>query len=310
VNVSAALNADLTDQTEERFDPASVVRSRTTSTETGASVTGAGGVAGARANQPPGLSTSTANSDPAAATPAATGAAASAATGAGTIARPNVTAPGRSTETTNYEVSRTTTHTVTGLGQVSRLSLAVIIDDHPVAAKAADGAAPAAAGATAKSWDPEEIKRLHGLVSAAVGLDPKRGDQLTIENIAFETPSAEPEPPAPGIGSQVMTGVKQYWPSALRSLGILGIALFALFGILRPMSRRATAVAATALPAPAAAAARLPTISEMEGQIDEEVQGQGPRRLPVLTKRVAKLANEEPEQLARIVRGWMAEDHR
>ena len=30
----------------------------------------------------------------------------------------------------------------------------------------------------------------------------------------------------------------------------------------------------------------------------------------VLTQRVAKLANDEPEQLARIVRGWIAEERR
>jgi flagellar biosynthesis/type III secretory pathway M-ring protein FliF/YscJ len=49
----------------------------------------------------------------------------------------------------------------------------------------------------------------------------------------------------------------------------------------------------------------------MEGQIEAELDAVGPgnpRRLPVLTKRVAKLANDEPEQLARIVRGWIAED--
>jgi flagellar biosynthesis/type III secretory pathway M-ring protein FliF/YscJ len=48
----------------------------------------------------------------------------------------------------------------------------------------------------------------------------------------------------------------------------------------------------------------------MEGQIDDDAGHGGQRRLPVLTKRVAKLASEEPEQLARIVRGWMAEDQR
>ena len=50
----------------------------------------------------------------------------------------------------------------------------------------------------------------------------------------------------------------------------------------------------------------------MEGQIDAELDGApaASARLPVLTKRVAKLASEEPEQLARIVRGWMAEEER
>jgi flagellar biosynthesis/type III secretory pathway M-ring protein FliF/YscJ len=119
------------------------------------------------------------------------------------------------------------------------------------------------------------------------------------------------------VGQKVVNVMGEYWPAALRGLAILLVAAFALFGVLRPIARRATALAAAApaLPAPATAAARLPTISEMEGQIEAELDAAagpgGPRRLPVLTKRAAKLAAEEPEQLARVVRGWIAEeDHR
>jgi flagellar M-ring protein FliF len=315
VNVAAVLNANLTEETEERFDPASVVRSKTTSTETAASALAAGGVAGARANQPPPLATPAVTANAAAPAAAAAGAAATpttpapATTSAAVAAPPGINPAGRSSEMTNYEVGRTTRHTVTGLGQVSRLSLAVIVDDQRVATKGAGEAATPTT--TTKPWDAAEIQRLSGLVSAAVGLDKARGDQITIENMSFEVPVAEPEPPAPGVGAQFMDGAKQYWPSALRGLGVLLLALFALFGILRPLGKRAAAVAAApALPAPAVAAARLPTISEMEGQIDDDSGHGGQRRLPVLTKRVAKLASEEPEQLARIVRGWMSEDQR
>jgi len=302
VNVAAVLTADVTEETEERFDPAGVVRSRQTSAESSGSSSGIGGTAGARANQPPALSTSTA-----AATTAATPPAAATPPGSST---PGLTLPGRSSETTNFEVSRMTRHTVSGLGQLSRLSVAVIVDDQRVPAKGAAGAG-GAGETTTKPWDSAEIQRLQSLVSAAVGLDTKRGDQLTIENMSFEVPPVEPEPVAPGMGVQIMDGVKQNWPSALRMIGILLIALFALFGILRPLAKRATTMSAPALPAPAAAAARLPTISEMEGHLDEGgFSAGGNKRIPVLTKRVAKLANEEPEQLARIVRGWMAEDQR
>ncbi len=62
---------------------------------------------------------------------------------------------------------------------------------------------------------------------------------------------------------------------------------------------------------PAPARRALPTVKEMEGQIDADIDASGqPRRLPALTKRVAKLASEEPEQLARIVRGWISEEER
>jgi flagellar M-ring protein FliF len=179
--------------------------------------------------------------------------------------------PGRSSETTNYEVSRMTRHTVSGLGQLSRLSVAVIVDDQRVPAKGAGGAGETTTTTTTtKPWDPAEIQRLQSLVSAAVGLDAKRGDQLTIENMSFEVPPVEPEPVAPGMGVQILDGVKQNWPSALRMIGILLIALFALFGILRPLAKRATTMTAPALPAPATAAARLPTISEMEGHLDDD----------------------------------------
>jgi flagellar M-ring protein FliF len=198
-----------------------------------------------------------------------------------------------------------TTHTVTGLGQVSRLSVAVIVDDQRVTTKAQDGTVKV----STKTWDAGEIQRLQGLVSAAVGLDSERGDQITIENMSFEVPPTEPEPAPVGMGTQVIDQVKEYGPSAFRTIGVLLIGLFALFGIIRPLAKRATAIAATpALPVPAVAASRLPTISEMEGHLNDD--GRGDKRLPVLTKRVAKLASEEPEQLARIVRGWMAEDQR
>jgi flagellar biosynthesis/type III secretory pathway M-ring protein FliF/YscJ len=92
---------------------------------------------------------------------------------------------------------------------------------------------------------------------------------------------------------------------------ILLVAFFALFGILRPLSRRALGVATTpALPA-AGPTAKLPTVREMEGRMDAPAGAPGSQaRLPVLTQRVVKLASDEPEQLARIVRGWIAEGER
>ena len=196
-------------------------------------------------------------------------------------------------------------------GQLARLSVAVILDDERVTTKAADGTATT----TTKPWEAAEIQRLQGLVAAAVGLDTKRGDQLTVENISFEVPAVEvASRRRPAFGTQSWTASSKHWPSALRGVGILLVASFALFGILRPLARRATTLARGAGAArAAAAAARLPTVSG-DGRSDRRRArrraGPDSRRLPVLTKRVAKLASEEPEQLARIVRGWMAEEQR
>jgi flagellar M-ring protein FliF len=292
VNVAAHLRADIIEETEERFDPNTVIRSRQTSTETGATtmvMAGAGGVAGARANQPPALSTSTAGGAAPAPVP--------------------MQGAGRSTETTNYEVGKLVRHTVSPQGQLARLSVAVILDDERVVTPGEDGAVQV----STRPWEAAGIQRVHGLVAAAVGLDAERGDQLTVENISFGTPPEAFEQ-APGFGTQVLDLVKEHWVAGLRLVTVLLIAALAFFGVLRPLISRVGGLAnPPALPAPVAAGARLPTVSEMEGQIDAELDAMATRedrRLPLLTQRVAKLANDEPEQVARIVRGWISEDGR
>jgi flagellar M-ring protein FliF len=301
VNVAAHLKADIVEETEERYDPNTVVRSRQTSTETGATTMatagisaglGAGGIAGARANQPPALSTSTANATAAAPAPVP------------------MQGPGRSTELTNYEVGKVVRHTVSPQGQLARLSVAVILDDERVSTPGENGAVQV----STKPWEPAGIQRVQGIVAAAVGLDPERGDQLTVENITFEATPDAAEPSAPGIGTQAIEVVKDHWMSGVRVAAILLVAAFAFFGVLRPLVSRLGGLAhAPALPAAVGVGARLPTVSEMEGQIDAELDAMTSpegRRLPVLTQRVAKLANDEPEQVARIVRGWISEDGR
>jgi flagellar M-ring protein FliF len=257
-------------------------------------------VAGARANQPPALSTALSGA-------AASGAEALVAASVSAPVATTPSGPGRTSETTNYEIGRVTRHTVSPQGSLARLSVAVILDDERVTSTDADGTA----ATTTRPWDPPGIQRIHGLVAAAVGLDPQRGDQLTVENIAFDLPRAEPAPSPPTVTEQLLDVVRPHWASAVRGIGIFALAMFALFGVLRPFARRVTSLPAPpALPAPPGSA-RLPTVREMEGQIEAELDAAGHAgRLPVLTKRVAKLASEEPEQLARIVRGWIAEGER
>lgn len=188
VNVAAYLKADSVQETEERWDPNTVVRSRQTTVESGAGLSAVGGVAGARANQPPALSTSNAAgplTDEAGEVPAP---ATRIATGSG---------PGRSTETTNYEVGKLVRTTISPQGQLARLSVAVVLDDERVSAPGPDGAVQA----STRPWESEGLQRIQSIVSAAVGLDAARGDQLTVENIAFDGVIPDPEPARDQAGS-------------------------------------------------------------------------------------------------------------
>jgi flagellar M-ring protein FliF len=322
VTINARLNPNSQEETEERWDPTPVVRSRQSTMQGGAAQGSASalsvpspGVAGVRGNVP------VESKNAAATTPGSPGAATSnAETHAGV-------APGsHSSEITNYELGRVTTHRVQPQGQLARLSVAVVIDDDHAISTDKSGK-PAR---TSKPRSTEEIKKVHDLVAASVGLDTMRGDQLTVENISFEEP-APVEDIAPNRW-------RQYVPMALeagRLIGVLLLGAFALFGIIRPAIKsvlnaptlpavRAQVVQhaqaavgggqATSAGIPAVAMTGGRTIQDLESEIEAELAASAnlgtARRLPVLTRRVAAMAQREPENTARLVRTWLAEDDR
>lgn len=284
VNISAKLNSGTEEQTEERWDPTPVIRSQETSSQTASGPAAlAQGVAGARANLPP---------DPDKPEPPAPTAIAG-------------TTPGsQSTAVTNYEVSKVTRHSLMPRGGIEKLSVAVLLDDahQPAAVQAGQPAS-----ATVKPRSPEELQKIQGLVAAAVGLDPDRGDQLTVENLAFEEVPVE-ESPVPSAwekwGPQVF--------EALRIFGIVAIGLFAVFGVIRPMVRATTMALPQAkgglLPARAAAGGGARTVEELEAEMDAQLASSEAMKMPVLTRKMATLTQKEPESAARLLRTWLSED--
>jgi flagellar M-ring protein FliF len=281
-NVSASLKADSEDEMEERWDPTSVVRSRQQTIEAdGRSV--ALGAAGARANLPQG---STAAPEPEKAPPA-------------------MSTNNKSSEVTNYEVSKMTRHRVSPAGQLSRLSVAVLIDDVRKVERAEDGKESTVV--TARS--PEELQRLHTLVASAVGLVPDRGDQLTVENIAFEVTDGPfvSAPVAPQPALEVVTDtLKQHWkvavPAIAAALLLFGGVVYLLSG--RRRLAPTAAMAGQRLASAGAPMAAMPGVSASAEAVAEAALPPSPAR------QLARLAQAEPEQLARIVRGWLAEEER
>ncbi len=86
---------------------------------------------------------------------------------------------------------------------------------------------------------PEEIQKIQSLVAAAVGLDAERGDQLTVENIPFEETPVEVAP-TPAMWQRV--GPQAY--EGGRVLGIVALGALAFFMFVKPLMRRATVTAA------------------------------------------------------------------
>jgi flagellar M-ring protein FliF len=295
VNVAVKLNPQTLEETEERWDPNTVVRSKQMTADQATS-SAMGGVAGARGNEPP-------------PTPDATGK-------PGAMQALAGPASSRNAETTTYEVSRTTRHTLQPPGEVARLSVAVILDDDQVAKAEKDGQTSVAR----KARTPDEIQKIQGLVAAAVGLEPDRGDMLTVENVSFDEPVFIEAAPAPFVERYN----EQLWEGG-RILAVGLIAMLAFFMFVRPVMRRLGIQAAPGMAVAAVGAdvqmampvaGRGPrTVAEMESEIEGQLdaltaQYAEDRRLPVLTRRVSAVTVNEPESVAKLLRGWISDQER
>ncbi len=267
VRVNATLNWAQVQTTKESFDPlpnskAGVVRSAHEVIERQAGGTTAGGVPGTASNVPP-----------LGAVPSYQGVLTD------TSGGPYV----RHEATVNYELSKTVQQQVDSLGEVKRLSVAVVVD---------------------ASIDPARITAIEEMVATAAGLDRVRGDTITVDTLPFETTSVQDKK---ALEEQQRWNL--YMDMAKIGAALLGLVLVLWF--LRRSFKRLEAhvPVATILP-PAAEAAQLMTplqileareaeFSEPDIELDlEDIRHR---------KHVEQLAKEQPEVVARVIQRWLAE---
>lgn len=169
VQISANVDFSVKEQTAESFNPdLPAVRSEQTLNEVSGSGDGASGVPGALSNQPPGATSvpEQAGENAALAQDAA---------GGGNVRRQ---------ATRNYELDRTISHTRHQVGNVQRLSVAVVVDD-----KWVNTPDPAEEGKSKRAKKPlsdAEIERITILVKDAIGYTATRGDSVTVLNQPFQ----------------------------------------------------------------------------------------------------------------------------
>ena len=203
-------------------------------------------------------------------------------------------------------MGKTVTHTIRPRGEVAKVSVAVLVDDEHVTSAGQDGAV----STRRKPRDPAAMQKLQNLVSASLGIDTERGDQLTVENVTFESPVAEPV--APPTWWQ---RVGEQGGGAVKGVAAVLIVTMVLLLFVRPvLGRLLTMPTATGSQATIGMPHQLPrTIEEIESEIEAQLDAapnDGDRRQPVLTRRMVNLANSEPESAAKLVRGWLAEGER
>lgn len=207
--VSADVDFSTLESTSENFNPESSLRSEQLLTEQRASGQAPVGIPGALSNQPPGTTQVPEQViDPETGEPIV------------------VTAPQDSREqaTRNYELDRQISYTRQQQGRLTRLSVAVVVDNHrQLNAETGE--------VTSVPLSQAELTSLTQLVRDAVGYDQTRGDSVSVVNSAFVAAGEVIEIPPVAFWTQPW-----FWDIAKQVLGILFV-LVLVFGVLRPVLR-------------------------------------------------------------------------
>jgi flagellar M-ring protein FliF len=269
--VTADVDFNQVEATAETFkpnpSPDQAIRSQQTN-EQGMRDPAAQGVPGALSNQPPAPATAPITSPGVAA--------ASTASGAGFN--------GNRAATINYELDRTIQHTRQALGQVRRLSVAVVVNHR-------NETLPNGQTRSVALPD-DEIARITNLVREAMGFSPTRGDSLNVSNAAFAAAKDDALPALPLWKDPEMVDLGK---EALKYLVILIALAFVYFGVIRPLMRSVTPRAAPA--------------QETEEEEDDAVVSLS-HGVPVTSfddklARAKELAKSDPKVVANLIKEWM-----
>ncbi len=262
--ISVALDSSQVETTADKYDPeGSAVRSeRVVAEQTSQGGARAGGVAGAAANQP--LTNV-----------------------GGAIAGTQTGNSNREDEVRNFEISKTSTHTVTKTPRVQRLSVAVLLD-----------------GVDGKPRSPEEVARLGELAKSAVGFDAERGDQFQISSAVFAQAGSAKEKHI-----NFLTTPAAKWSAA--AAAALLLLLVAMVFMLRRNKARVAVGKDVALLKPGSSVAELErAISDAQPESLQPVPERAALADPnvVIRDRARELAMQDPERAAMLLRAWIQAD--
>ena len=195
-------------------------------------------------------------------------------------------------ESDTYGVSKKVRHTTQPSGRVRRLTAAVLINYR----RSANGKQTA--------WQPRspgEMQQLTQLAESAVGFDATRGDQVSVEQLAFDDNNSGP---APSPMERAVGLVDESQP-VLRYLAILAVLLAFLLFVARPVLHSLSAPpraisdsAAVILPA-----APGPPVREISAE--HQAVEQKKLRAQNVFEQVSAAVKREPAQSTRLLESWI-----
>jgi flagellar M-ring protein FliF len=286
-NVRATVTAEVdfarVEQTAEAFRPnqgegaTTAIREQRSEESTSASGASPTGVPGAVTNQPQAAAAAPINGNAQALQAAGGGG-----TGGNT----------RREAATRYELDRTITVTRNAVGNVRRLTAAVVVNHQMTTdARGRTNAAP---------LSDKEIEQLTALVQQGIGFNAERGDAVKVINAPFRSETPAPEEPAPLWQQPWLVDLLK---TSAAPLALAAVAVVVVLTLIRPAVRQLLAPLAP------------PPGSQVDEVVDDAAALPSPAQKPMVqlnaplhSERLLAaraLAKENPAAVANIVRGWV-----
>jgi flagellar M-ring protein FliF len=197
----------------------------------------------------------------------------------------------------NYEVDKTVRHTRAQVGNVKRLSAAILVNHKRPAPTAADAKADAKdakpAAAVPVAFTEAEVAQMNALVKDAIGFNKERGDSLNLVNAPFST---EPESIATETPMWQRPEAVSIAKESGKALFLLAALAFVVLGIVRPAMRQVAASMSAerdVTPSPAALPGASP-LTALPGAASSALAD------------VQRIARDDPATVANVVRTWVA----
>ncbi|KAA5930346.1 flagellar basal body M-ring protein FliF [Pantoea sp. Bo_2] len=306
--VTAQINFDTSEQTDEKYQPNAnpsntAIRSRQTSTSDQSGSPYPGGVPGALSNQPAPANTApvTTPNNNAANGQNANGQNANGQNNAGqttsTATASATPTNSRRDDTVNYELDRTIRHTKLNVGDVQRLSVAVVVNFR------ADDKGKAVA------LNEQQLKQIEDLTREAMGYSQTRGDSVNVVNSQFNTTEA--------VTADLPFWQQQSFFDQLMNAGkwlLIALVAFILYRkLVRPHLVRKQAAEKAAAEAIAARAAEQPeeeafSVQLSKDELEQERKSNNRMSAEVMSQRIRDMSENDPRVVALVIREWMSKE--
>jgi flagellar M-ring protein FliF len=209
----------------------------------------------------------------------------------------NANSSERQHEIRNYEISRINKHIKNPIGQLKKVSTAVIVDGTYREGTNTNGAKE-------KQFAPrpqEEMKNLENLVKKAIGYDESRGDQVEVTSLPFYWSTLEDD----GKTDPKTPRWQEYVGMAYKPAVSVFLAFLFLFFVLRPLMKKQVFSPGTEAvrlqPSPSAAGA--PVAYQ---EIPQETRSQSTPSLNARNQTL-QLIQKDPGKTVGIVKSWLRE---